>query len=128
MHHLQALFEQVVQALCRWRTERVESWIRRDLGHPALVSTRPNDITLVPRVWVQPVIDGVQASERSPPAPVFSLQKDEVAKNRPLNILTSEVRLPSWAMVRRDRCPLLRRRSRHRATDRDRGLSQQKAA
>ncbi len=36
----------------------------------------------------------VPSSERSPLAPVFSMQKDDVAKNRSLAVLTPEVRLP----------------------------------
>ena len=79
--NLQAGFERVVHALHRGLNQMLTSWIRRFLGNPTLVSTLPNDLTLVSRVWTQQVMDRVQTSERSPPAPTASSQRDEVAKN-----------------------------------------------
>lgn len=128
MHHVHTLFAQVGRALRRWLNQMVTSRIRRSLGHPARVNTRPHAITPALRVWVQPVIDGVQASERSPPAPIVSIQQDDVARARPLDLLTCEVRLPSSAMLRRERYPLLPRPSRYHATYPGRSLSQRKAA
>lgn len=67
MNNLQALFEQVVQAPRRWLNQMVERWIRRFLGHPALVITPPNDITRPvdsPRVIIRPV--GAQDAAQMP--------------------------------------------------------------
>ncbi len=128
MHHVQVLFAQVVQTLRRWLTAMVESWTRQFFGHPARVSPLPHDITPVPRLRIQPVMDRIQALERSPPAPISSPQQDDSAKNQSLDLLTSEVRLPSSVIVRWDGCPLLRRPRRHNATAPGRGLLQRKAA
>ncbi len=76
------------------------------------------------------VVDGVQASERSPPVPPAFIQKDSVALHRPLDILTSEVRLPLLALGHRGMYPVRLRQSRHPAHDRGRGVLhlQRKAA
>ena len=114
MHNLQARFAQVVQAISHWLNQMVENWIRWFLGHPD-VNTRSNNITPVPEVWMTQVMKRVQASERSPPAPVSSVQRDDVAKNGRLDLLTSKVRSVSSAIVCRDHCFLLRCSRRHHA-------------
>ena len=127
MPNWQARFAQVVQAIGRWPNQKVQNGIRWLLGHPD-VNTRSMNMAPVLRVRMPPVMKRIQTSERSPPAPVSSLQRDDVAKSLHWDLLTSEVHSISSAIVYRDQCFRRRGPSRHHAMAKDTGLSQRKAA